>query len=276
MTQRFPFKDDVDLQDEKLLRVADGTERSDGVNLGQLQDATGTGVADYETQSNIPVLTNELTTETYVFRVLNNTETALGEGSALVINGSSIPAANRDISRGVGAGRFEYFSFTLPSNILPNLQNNPRNVETDITFGTGANAVTVRVADEVSSHVGVVYDLSVESSSVTNSADIRLSGGDGSQDNVTIAGSGGNTVTRSENTITIAAPEDYITIPATGRTESVTITTGDVVRINTPIANAIDGLYLKLDGVDENITADAAGDASLVTSALSHLRLEPQ
>ena len=72
MTQRFPIQDDVDLQGRKLENVTDGTERTDGVNLGQLQDVMP-AVLDYETQSNIPVLTNELTTETYVFRVQNNT-----------------------------------------------------------------------------------------------------------------------------------------------------------------------------------------------------------
>ena len=104
MTQRFPFADDVDLQGRKLERVGDGTERTDGVNLGQLLDATAR--ADYETTSNIPVRTTALTmTETYVFRVQNNTETDLGEATGLVINGSSIPEANRDISRGVVAGQ---------------------------------------------------------------------------------------------------------------------------------------------------------------------------
>ena len=97
MTQRFPLKDRVDLQTERLLNVAPGTELTDAVNLEQLQMATGTTVPDYETQSNIPVLTTELTAETYVFRVQNNTDTALGEATALTINGSPIPAENRDI-----------------------------------------------------------------------------------------------------------------------------------------------------------------------------------
>ena len=213
MTQRFPLKDRVDLQDEKLLRVADGTDRSDGVNLGQLQDATSVTVPDYNTQSNIQVRTNELTTERYVFRVQNNTETALGEGSNLVINGSTIPAENRDISRGVGAGRFEYFSFTIPTAVLSNLQRNPNNVEVDITFGTGGNAVTVRVADEVSSHVGVTYDLSLESNSIDNSVDIRLSGGDGSQDNVVVEGGDRVTVAiDANNRLAISAAIDDITL----------------------------------------------------------------
>ena len=77
MTQRFPFQDDVDLQGSKLERVGDGTELTDAVNLQQLQMATGTSVADYETQSNIPVTTTELTNERYVVRVQNNTETCL-------------------------------------------------------------------------------------------------------------------------------------------------------------------------------------------------------
>ena len=204
MTLRNPFQDDVDYQGRKIENLADGTLRTDGVNLGQLQDVMP-AVLDYDTQSNIPVLTNELTTETYVFRVQNNTTTALGEGSNLVINGSTIPAENRDIARGVGAGRFEYFTFTIPSNVLPNLQNNPNNTNVVITFGTGAAAVDVTVADEVSSHVGINYDLTAESSSVANSADIRLSGGDGSQDNVRLQGTGGTTIARTDNTITISA-----------------------------------------------------------------------
>ena len=207
MTQRFPLKDRVDLQTERLLNVAPGTELTDAVNLEQLQMATGTTVPDYETQSNIPVLTTELTAETYVFRVQNNTETALGQATGLSINGNPIPAENRDISRGVGAGRFAYFSFTIPTAVLSNLQRNPNNVEVDITFPVVGN---IRVADEVSSHVGVTYDLSVESSSVANSADIRLSGGDGSQDNVTLQGINGTTVGRSGNTITFTSPIDAI------------------------------------------------------------------
>ena len=153
MTQRFPFADDVDLQGRKLERVGDGTERTDGVNLGQLQDATAR--ADYETTSNIPVRTTALTmTETYVFRVQNNTETDLGEATGLVINGSSIPEANRDISRDVVAGQFEFFSFTIPESVFNNLRNNPSNVELDIRFPVVGN---IRVADEVASGLVINY-----------------------------------------------------------------------------------------------------------------------
>ena len=73
MTLFNPFADDVNYQGRKIENLADGTELTDGINLQQLQMATGTLVPDYATQSNIPVTTTELTNERYVVRVQNNT-----------------------------------------------------------------------------------------------------------------------------------------------------------------------------------------------------------
>ena len=58
---------------------------------------------------------------------------------------------------------------------------------------------------------------------------------------------------------------NYFNIPATGRTEDITITSGSIVRIATTPQSDIDGIYLKLDGADVLIEANTDGDNSLRT-----------
>ena len=262
MTQRFPFQDDVDLQGRKLENVADGTERSDGINLGQLQDATGTGVADYETQSNIPVTTAELTNERYVVRVQNNTETALGAATTLTLNGFT--PTTLDISRGVGAGRFEYFFFALDQTTqVDTLNRNSNTVDARITF---PGIDPIRIADEVTSHVGVTYDLSLESNSIDNAVDIRLTGANGTQDNVVVEGGDRITVEiDTNNRLAISAAKDDISLWRSNTAYSAgqiilrTAESTETVDGETIVVASAGGLFIASRNLDPSPTFSSAG-----------------
>ena len=162
MSIRYGSRADLDLQGRKSLNVADGTERTDGVNLGQLQDATGPG---FITSSNVPPRPQQLEATDaegnvvrYTMRVTNNTDVDTPAFNQFTFNSFTFTVQMTDNTVPAFETRYYTFNLTQPqiTNLINTFGSRTAN-ELVIRYGTGANEVDVTVLDDVGSEAAAVH-----------------------------------------------------------------------------------------------------------------------